>query len=179
MTNRDIDSWYESVLHTIQGVRESWTQWFWSRLVTDVWRSYTMNNMMWERIFDGDFRKNGKTYYKRHGDEIRRIMASRPQDLLEYEVKQGWAPLCEFLQKPAPVRDFPSVNSTPEFLEMRQGVMWRQVKSTAKNRLPVLAGVGLLFAVIFAAVGGNPRWPTVGAELLTRVANAVSFVNKR
>lgn len=153
MTNRDIDSWYRSVMQTIQVSRDSWGQWFWSFLVSDVRRTYTMTNMMWDRIFDGDFRKNGKSYYKSHGEEIRCIMASRPNDLLEYEVKQGWAPLCEFLDKPIPKHGFPSVNSTPEFLKMRQGMMWKQVKSLTTGALPIFAGLGLMCAVVFKTVG--------------------------
>ncbi len=38
-----------------------------------------------------------------------------PDRLLVYQVKQGWQPLCEFLDKPIPEEPFPRVNSRDEF----------------------------------------------------------------
>jgi hypothetical protein len=35
--------------------------------------------------------------------------------LLEFEAAQGWAPLCEFLEKEIPDEDFPRVNDTASF----------------------------------------------------------------
>ena len=48
-----------------------------------------------------------------HNDAVKAaIPASR---LLVYEVKQGWAPLCAFLGKPAPADPFPRTNDREEF----------------------------------------------------------------
>jgi Sulfotransferase domain len=40
-----------------------------------------------------------------------------PERLLVFDVIQGWAPLCEFLNVPTPDAPFPRVNSTEEFLQ--------------------------------------------------------------
>lgn len=37
-----------------------------------------------------------------------------PLQLLEFSVKQGWEPLCKFLEVPVPAEPFPRVNSTEE-----------------------------------------------------------------
>ena len=41
--------------------------------------------------------------------------------LLVYEVKQGWQPLCEFLGVPAPAGDFPRTNDRAEFWDRVTG----------------------------------------------------------
>jgi hypothetical protein len=52
------------------------------------------------------------SHFNRRNDEIREVI---PADrLLVYEVKQGWQPLCEFLDLPVPDKPFPRVNTREE-----------------------------------------------------------------
>ena len=54
--------------------------------------------------------------YKEHNDNVLR---SCPKDkLLVFEVSQGWAPLCEFLDVTTPDIPFPHVNETAGFQKM-------------------------------------------------------------
>jgi len=55
----------------------------------------------------------GIRIYNEHNDLIRRI--TPPGRFLEFNVKQGWKPLCDFLGKPTPDTPFPHVNDTSEF----------------------------------------------------------------
>ena len=41
--------------------------------------------------------------------------------LLVYEVKEGWSPLCEFLQAPVPAEPFPNTNDRAEFWDRVTG----------------------------------------------------------
>jgi hypothetical protein len=41
-----------------------------------------------------------------------------PDRLLTYNVREGWKPLCQFLDKPVPDTAFPRVNSRDEFEEI-------------------------------------------------------------
>lgn len=41
--------------------------------------------------------------------------------LLEFDVKQGWAPLCAFLGKPVPADPFPRTNDREEFFKLVSG----------------------------------------------------------
>ncbi len=46
----------------------------------------------------------------------RAVHAGVPADrLLEFDVRQGWQPLCDFLDRPLPAIDFPRGNATAEF----------------------------------------------------------------
>lgn len=57
--------------------------------------------------------------YKRRIDEVRHSM---PADrLLIFDVTEGWAPLCKFLDQPIPDIDFPRSNSRAEFWEFFGG----------------------------------------------------------
>ena len=51
--------------------------------------------------------------YERHNAEVKSTIPA--QRLLQFDVAEGWDPLCEFLGKPVPEKPFPSTNSTSEF----------------------------------------------------------------
>ena len=53
--------------------------------------------------------------YRAHNEEVRRAIA--PDRLLVFDVAEGWAPLCAFLEVPVPDTPFPRANSTQEFQE--------------------------------------------------------------
>lgn len=66
--------------------------------------------------FNGDFanRASSMAAYQAHLDEVRRTVP--PERLLEYDVKEGWAPLCHFLDRPLPVdHPFPNLNDRTFF----------------------------------------------------------------
>lgn len=70
--------------------------------------------------------------------------------LLEYEIKEGWEPLCRFLGKEVPGEDFPRVNDTGEFVKLH-GTLWSySVFNAVKN----VIGVG----VVSVAVGVLAWW---------------------
>jgi hypothetical protein len=54
--------------------------------------------------------------FNRHNEEVKRVIA--PARLLVFEAKQGWEPLCKFLDVPVPSIPYPRVNSTEEFQSM-------------------------------------------------------------
>lgn len=64
--------------------------------------------------------------------------------LLVFEAKEGWEPLCNFLDLPVPEGSFPRVNDTPAML-------WnfKKLKITAYT---TLWGIPILLAILFAAV---------------------------
>ncbi|KZO97742.1 hypothetical protein CALVIDRAFT_59078 [Calocera viscosa TUFC12733] len=55
----------------------------------------------------------GPEWYDKHNNWVRSIV---PKDqLLEFNVKEGWRPLCCFLEVPIPDVPFPRTNETAEF----------------------------------------------------------------
>ena len=54
------------------------------------------------RIEGGGF---GPGKYKQHGEDVRKYVPR--ERLLEFNVKEGWEPLCKFLEVPIPDQPFP------------------------------------------------------------------------
>jgi len=55
--------------------------------------------------------------YERHNDEVR---ATAPRErLLEWNAREGWAPICDALNIPVPEEPFPHVNTTEEWAARR------------------------------------------------------------
>lgn len=105
---------------------------------------YPMLNKFFETFFRGDFPNKGKQVYKDHVEEIRRLVP--PENLLEYKISDGWAPLCEFLGEEAPYGvDFPKGNDMNDFFN----------RCTTRNRRQMLnAGLqALTYGASFAALG--------------------------
>jgi hypothetical protein len=72
---------------------------------------------VWDGTFGGRFadREASIKIFQDHNAAVRAEIA--PDRLLEFEVAQGWGPLCDFLDVPVPSSPFPRVNDTAAFHE--------------------------------------------------------------
>ncbi|HEX4769049.1 MAG TPA: sulfotransferase [Lichenihabitans sp.] len=57
--------------------------------------------------------------YRRRTEQVCATIA--PDRLLVFDVTEGWAPLCRFLDRPVPDIPFPRVNSTEQFWKLVRG----------------------------------------------------------
>lgn len=60
-----------------------------------------------------DFPSHGRDHFRRHNENVR--SAAKGQKFLEYDIKQGWEPLCEFLGVPLQDRPFPRVDDWVDY----------------------------------------------------------------
>jgi hypothetical protein len=109
LTVRDPEAWYESACTTIaRGHFEP---------DHDLATSDRMpDQVIWRGIFGGRFadRTHALAVYHRHIEAVRRRVP--PSRLLEYDVRQGWAPLCAFLGvTPPPGVPYPHLNTAAEW----------------------------------------------------------------
>ncbi|KAI1248135.1 hypothetical protein MGN70_010384 [Eutypa lata] len=129
LPGRDVDSWHASVLKTV----------YWR--VTDVelrvasyldpaaGMYYPMLRKFFETFFEDDFPNRGKAIYHEHYRKIRSLVPR--ERLLEYNVKQGWDPLCKFLGDPVPFDPFPHVNDAESFV----------ARCRTRNRKQIVGGI--------------------------------------
>lgn len=70
------------------------------------------STMVWDGLFDGRFsdKDHAIEVYHRHNEDVVRAVGS--DNLLVYDVRQGWEPLCDFLGVEVPREEFPHVNDT-------------------------------------------------------------------
>ncbi len=88
--------------------------------VDPVWRTYIeMMKEMWRRtrLLDGEATTDRfmATAMERYNEEVKRVVPA--QRLLAWSPKDGWEPLCEFLEVPVPDVPLPHVNETDAFNE--------------------------------------------------------------
>ncbi|WP_027661354.1 sulfotransferase family protein [Salinispora fenicalii] len=69
-----------------------------------------VNTMVWDGLFGGRFtdKEHAINVFRRHNEEVANFVA--PDNLLIYDVQQGWEPLCAFLGVTVPAENFPHAN---------------------------------------------------------------------
>ena len=112
LTVRDADSWYESFQTTVY---EAMTHPERSpddahRDVQDMARRLILETMFESRFENRDF---AIQRFQEHNEAVMATFDS--SRLLVFDVADGWAPLCEFLNVPVPDVEFPRSNTRHEF----------------------------------------------------------------
>jgi hypothetical protein len=114
LTVRDPEQWFESINRTVfDGLMLSQ----FNPDPAKRQRSAFTRQMILERAFSGKFRDRDHAIrvFNDHNALVRQLVS--PAQLLEFEVAQGWPPLCAFLDKSIPPEPFPRVNHAAAFLE--------------------------------------------------------------
>ena len=117
---RDPERWYKSASETIFSASRGGPRQLWQLLTTPrMWRSiWVVIRLIPRRTFGG--KEHDKAHairvFEQHIEEVKRTVP--PEKLLVYEVKEGWEPLCRFLEVPVPDSPFPHVNDTGAFQKM-------------------------------------------------------------
>ena len=107
---RDPEAWYQSMIDTIyqplkepapDGVPEI------VRLQSEMARKAILAETFDNRFED---KAHAIDVFKRHSQEVRDTID--PARLLVFDVREGWEPLCRFLEVPIPDEPFPRLNDT-------------------------------------------------------------------
>lgn len=123
LTVRDPDRWYESVNETIYPLTMDTPRWFLRLFMPGL---YAVNRVGRALVFGGTFggrfddRAHALAVYAAHIEEVERTVP--PERLLVYSVKEGWEPLCTFLDLPVPDEPFPHLNERKQLQRVRVGV---------------------------------------------------------
>ncbi|MCM8556629.1 sulfotransferase family protein [Sphingomicrobium sediminis] len=106
LTVRDADSWFESVNETIMSPRM-----LGSMEGTAMMKMFrgTYLKPYGDKVGDRTFMTE---WYEAHNQAVKETIA--PERLLVFHPKEGWEPLCDFLDVPVPTQPFPRVNSRDE-----------------------------------------------------------------
>ncbi|MGH3392951.1 MAG: sulfotransferase family protein [Actinomadura sp.] len=116
LTVRDQDRWYDSVAGTIYLARDIDE----SAAPPGLREQLRMvDELVWQGTFGGRFedRDHAIGVYRAHLAEVRATVPA--ERLLEYDVAQGWEPLCAFLGVDVPDEPFPHLNTAQS---MREGI---------------------------------------------------------
>ena len=116
LTIREPDRWYESARQTIYQARIAFPRWLLLLIPRTKVFTKMLDRVIWQGTFQGHFedRSFAIEVFNRHNERVRQTVP--PGQLLVYEVREGWEPLCKFLELPAPAgKPFPHLNDAAEF----------------------------------------------------------------
>ncbi|MGB3633216.1 MAG: sulfotransferase family protein [Rubrobacteraceae bacterium] len=166
LTVRDPEPWYESTRSTIYEIRKV------TRGLLPVRAAFAFaglfapgvtgtarlaDHIVWEDTFDGRFEDlaYAMEVFERHNEAVRRRVP--PERLLVIDVRDGWAPLCDFLGVAVPDKPFPRLN---EAREMRRRLLGLVALSAAAPVLAVATGIAATTLLIrHQKSGRRPRFP--------------------
>ncbi len=131
LTIRDAEEWYKSNLATIY----SFSPGLWGKIKLvltapfmnksrNLLRIVKMNRRtIWNGLFQGRFEdeKHAIDTFNRHNQSVIETVPS--ERLLIFNVKDGWKPLCDFLEIEVPKVSFPKSNSRKDFHEMTRNFL--------------------------------------------------------
>jgi hypothetical protein len=136
LSTRDAESWFDSINTTIMA--EDTNAWIRSGPLREmfelcVWRDFEPH------ILDKEYMVK---YFRQRDEEIR---DSVPADrLLVFEAKQGWEPLCRFLEVDTPATPYPFINSRDETRKLLDAIIAAQsgdaLRSTMREQRGRLFG---------------------------------------
>lgn len=141
LTVRDPAAWYQSARETIYAISEDIPNRWVARYLPVVGGVTRLGSgTIWAGVFGGRFldRDHALAVFQRH---VEAVKARVPADqLLVYDVKEGWEPLCRFLGVPVPEGPFPRLNDAAEF---KRRVRMSKAASWAVLAVPVLLAAGV------------------------------------
>ena len=146
LPSRDVNTWHSSVLKTVYWRVNDPELRLASYLDWGAALYYPMLKQFFETFFEGDFPNRGKAIYHKHYEKIRSLVPK--ENLLEYNVTQGWGPLCNFLGTSKPAEDFPRSNDVDSFVSRCKSRNRRQIANGLLRYLIIGLSFGFVLSVI-------------------------------
>ncbi len=127
LTIRDFESWHASAIATILTINPTTIQKVgivlkqpFSKKAQDLARiGDYLNQIIDRRMLDVN---QARRIFDEHNMAIKELVPS--ENLLIYEVKDGWTSLCNFLKLEVPAIDFPHLNKRDNFSKKIQPLLW-------------------------------------------------------
>jgi len=123
---RDPERWYESVRDTIYPLSSSWFMYLVAFLIPSTRQMYEfIHKLVWTGTFNKQFEDQAYaiSIFNEHIAAVKAHVP--PEKLLVYNVKEGWEPLCRFLEVDAPSDlPFPHLNDKAQ---IQRAMRWGPV----------------------------------------------------
>lgn len=111
LTVRDPESWYRSMSETIIPTMKK------TMATIDSPMVKMGEEIIFKHFFGADLDNKSHVVetFLQHNQSVRDTVPAH--QLLEFDARQGWEPLCHFLDIPVPDSPYPNTNSTEEFFD--------------------------------------------------------------
>lgn len=106
LTTRDEDKWLDSMKATLWHAKTS-----------------AFGQVMYNYLWGEDREGEGKARFRKHNEMVIAAAKERGREVLVYEVKDGWVPLCGFLGiEKVPEGNFPRSDDWAQYKKETQGI---------------------------------------------------------
>ncbi|PKY02384.1 hypothetical protein P168DRAFT_329309 [Aspergillus campestris IBT 28561] len=144
---QDVDAWHQSVMEILDPLHQSWTFWFRSWFCAELfWMQQGFIRGNWNIFYRGSFEKNSRSALDEHRRRVRRLV--HPDRLLEWDIHDGWEPLCRFLGKPVPQTPFPTLNKGLRYEQLFRNRIDHADRNINRCIAMVLMGMMVLWVVV-------------------------------
>lgn len=150
LTVREESEWFESYCRLLMAIHRFRSL----RFLPPLNRFFPYGAKLSQFIFgDHAFDESGPVReviingYRRHNERVRTSIA--PDRLLEFNVQQGWEPLCEFLEFDVPQSDFPHSNAG---ISGPSEIIAKAVRRLSLRRSLIAIGILFVFLIILLLV---------------------------
>lgn len=150
LTVRDnVEVWHRSVTETlwtgkpVLGVPTSLGQSIFQAIIPKP-VGYKAPGMVYKHTFLNNPPEEGRKGYLEHNEMVRRLAKENGREFLEFNVKEGWGPLCQFLGVEEPEVPFPRVNDTKTWREFVAKTKKAAAARMLGNLGKVVATVGMV-----------------------------------
>ena len=149
LTVRDPDEWYRSTYETIYAMTKARNKII-ARLFPAARNMKQMIiDIIWNGTFHGEFEDElyAKAIFKNHIEEVKRTVPK--EQLLIYEITQGWKPLCNYLGVSVPQGEpFPMVNDSKSMkILLRRRVLFSKIFNAI-----ILAIIVIVFILLITQI---------------------------
>ncbi|EJD38233.1 hypothetical protein AURDEDRAFT_116577 [Auricularia subglabra TFB-10046 SS5] len=112
----DAKKWHASTMSTVAKTNE-FPFWHLTYLLRPPWAGLLkITDYFWGTFFHGRLKEDGMAIYEAHNELCKQVIPA--DQLLVFNVKEGWGPLCAFLGKEVPEGDFPYENEGKQMAAM-------------------------------------------------------------
>ena len=147
----DMKAWHKSLNKVVDMVLENRVFWFLSWFGLQF-RWWYQTLVLWVSIMGqgpGGFKQNGLQWGIAYYEGLERKLQSEGREYLNWEVQDGWGPLCSFLELEAPHEEFPWRNKSGEEFKRNTN---RLSEKMARGSAMRLAGIVAVVAVGIASM---------------------------
>lgn len=164
LTVRDnVDQWYESFLKSLQPyleelyIRNDLRGWMRKHLAPRN-RCEGMEWKLVQHTFYSSFPSSGRDAYLKHNEKVRRLAKEQNRDLLEFNAKEGWVPLCNFLEKDLPVEQYPRLFEGEQAIALTKSMIKEADEKADANLLRIGLVIGTTVVAVTAWWVMYMRW---------------------
>ena len=156
LTVRDsVEQWHQSYLDSLQPywdeiyLKQGATGWL-RRHFGPRNRCEGMEWMLLKHTFYGNFKESGKKTYIEHNEKVRRLAKEQGREFLEFNPRQGWERLCDFLGKEVPDQEYPRLFEGQQAKALTKGMAQESDAEVKRKLLIMAAGIVIMVATTAA-----------------------------